>query len=296
MPASRRMPADRSRRRSRAATGRASRRRRRSATPSIRVGSRPLSGPPEVSSHGSNVAESRTAGGASEAVAERRRRRGPARPASATPQACQIERRQRPRQHRAERPAAARRRRPCSAMPSASFAQRVAGRGRRRRPRRTPPGRARPRRSRRRRRRPARRACAGRRLSGRCRSASSDLAVDGADREVEPVARGRPRTPVAGRRRLEGGVALAERPDGARQPVGRVAVGRVGQLHRIGARVQRAVGLHPEHDVAGVRAGRGLQVGQAAQQLVGLRRGCPSSRSAASAAGRRPRRGRRRRR
>ena len=92
-----------------------------------------------------------------------------------------------------------------------------------------------------------------------------DLPVHGPDGELEPVAQ------EARERRVgaaEGRVALAERPDRAGQPVGRVAVGRVGLLGGLGARVQGAVGLHPQHDVAGVRAGRGLQVGQAAQHLV----------------------------
>ena len=92
-----------------------------------------------------------------------------------------------------------------------------------------------------------------------------DLPVHGSDGELEPVAQ------EARERRVgaaEGGVALAERPDGAGQPVGRVAVGRVGLLGGLGTRVQGAVGLHPQDDVAGVGAGRGLQVGQAAQQVV----------------------------
>ena len=92
------------------------------------------------------------------------------------------------------------------------------------------------------------------------------LAVERGDGQVEPVLQ------EAGERGVgvpEGGVPLAERPDGAGQPVGRVAVGRVGQLLRLGARVQGAVGLHPEHDVAGVRAGRGLQVGETAEHLEG---------------------------
>src|SRR5665648_404396 len=42
----------------------------------------------------------------------------------------------------------------------------------------------------------------------------------------------------------------------------------VGQLDRFGARVERAVRLHPEDDVAGVVAGCCLHVGERAQQLV----------------------------
>ena len=66
---------------------------------------------------------------------------------------------------------------------------------------------------------------------------------------------------------LERGVPLPQRPDRAGEPVRRVAVRRVGQLDRLRARVQGAVGLHPQHDVAGVPAGDGLQVGQATQHL-----------------------------
>src|SRR5665648_437665 len=55
-----------------------------------------------------------------------------------------------------------------------------------------------------------------------------------------------------------------ERPD----PVGLPGVAGVGQLDRFGARVERAVRLHPEDDVAGVVAGCCLHVGERAQQLV----------------------------
>ena len=64
-----------------------------------------------------------------------------------------------------------------------------------------------------------------------------------------------------------------------------------GSSFGLGARVQGAVGLHPEHHVAGVRAGGGLQVGQAAQHLERRVRGSTRSRSASSRGGRRRRRG-----
>jgi hypothetical protein len=72
------------------------------------------------------------------------------------------------------------------------------------------------------------------------------LTLDRAEREVETVAE------EAGERRVaaeEGGVCLTERPDRPRQPVRRSAVGRVGEFDGFGARVQRAVGLHPQHHV-----------------------------------------------
>ncbi len=68
----------------------------------------------------------------------------------------------------------------------------------------------------------------------------------------------------------EVGVALAERPDGAGQPVRGARVGGIRRVGGGGRGVETAVGLHPQHDIAGVRSGRGLQVGQPAQQLVGL--------------------------
>ncbi len=64
-------------------------------------------------------------------------------------------------------------------------------------------------------------------------------------------------------------VALAERPDRAREPVGGVRVGRVGELLGIRARIQRPVRLHPEHEVAQPRVGgERLHVGHASEQPV----------------------------
>ena len=90
------------------------------------------------------------------------------------------------------------------------------------------------------------------------------LPVDRRDREVHALAE-EPRERGVGL--LERRVALTERPGRAGEPVGRVAVGGVRELLRLGAGVQGAVGLQPQHHVAGVRAARGLQVGQAAQHL-----------------------------
>ena len=232
---------------------------------SVRVGSRPLSGPPEVIIHGSKVKESRAATRASERSPRASARlgeggrhlRGPGVPVRA---------RERPRQHPAEGPG------PGVATGELGDAvgeagQGVAGSGGV--------------------------AATGADVGGqaehglgggvgalgdqpRGRPAAVDLevlavvdehlAVDRVDGEVHPVGE------EAGEVRVgvpEGGVALAEGPDRACQPVGRLAVARVGQLDRLGARVEGAVGLHPQHDVAGVGAGDGLQVGQAAQHLVG---------------------------
>src|SRR5665648_1078518 len=68
--------------------------------------------------------------------------------------------------------------------------------------------------------------------------------------------------------RGEGYGAVAERPHRTGDPVGLPGVAGVGQLDRFGARVERAVRLHPEDDVAGVVAGCCLHVGECAQQLV----------------------------
>lgn len=65
-------------------------------------------------------------------------------------------------------------------------------------------------------------------------------------------------------------VPLTQRPDRPRQPVAVTGVGRVRQLDWFRGWVERSVRLHPQHDVAAVRAGVGLQVGQPAQQLVGV--------------------------
>ena len=123
------------------------------------------------------------------------------------------------------------------------------------------------------------------------------LPVDGVDGELQPFAEelgeGFVGWVVRGCERC---VALAECPDGAGDPVGRVTVGRVWQLHRLRAGVQRAIGLHPEHDVARVLATRRLEVGQAAQHLVRRVAAARSSRSRPSAGCRRLRRARRRRR
>jgi len=43
---------------------------------------------------------------------------------------------------------------------------------------------------------------------------------------------------------------------------------RVGLLDGIGTGVQRAVGQHPEHDSAGIRPGRCLKAGQAAEHPI----------------------------
>jgi len=119
---------------------------------------------------------------------------------------------------------------------------------------------------------PRRRAPAVDRLPGAV--PVQDLSIEGGDGQVEPLPQ------EVRERRIgapPGGVALAERPHHAGQPVRRAAVGRIGQLRRLGARVEGAVRLHPEDHVAGVRPGRRLQVGQAAQQRI--RRG-PAARGA----------------
>ena len=91
------------------------------------------------------------------------------------------------------------------------------------------------------------------------------LPVQRADRESESVLEeGR----ELGVGVLEGRVSLAERPDRAGEPVARARVRGVGQLHRLRGRVQTAVGLHPQHDVARVRSVGRLQVRERAQELV----------------------------
>ena len=121
------------------------------------------------------------------------------------------------------------------------------------------------------------------------------LAVDRGAGERHPLAEeGRERRvgAVGG----EGRVALTERPERAGQPVARARVRRVGQLDDHGARVELAVGLHPEHHVARVRAVGGLEVGERAQELVGGVDDSSRHPSAASGAGTRPPRERCRRR
>ena len=93
------------------------------------------------------------------------------------------------------------------------------------------------------------------------------LALQGRDAQVQPVLEKAGEDGVGA---TEGRVALTQRPDRAGQPVGLGAVRRVGLLVNDGARVQGAVRLHPEHDVAGVGAGRGLEVPHRAQQVEGL--------------------------
>ena len=93
------------------------------------------------------------------------------------------------------------------------------------------------------------------------------LTLQRVDAQVEPVLE----EPGKGRvRATEGRVALAQRPHRARQPVGLGTVRRIGLLMDHRARVEGAVRLHPEHDVAGVGAGGGLEVGHCAQQVERL--------------------------
>lgn len=66
----------------------------------------------------------------------------------------------------------------------------------------------------------------------------------------------------------ESGVALPQRPHGPGQPVGRTAVGRVGQFPRVRGGVERPVALHPQHRPPRVRAGRGLQERQSPQEVA----------------------------
>ena len=96
--------------------------------------------------------------------------------------------------------------------------------------------------------------------------ANQHLTLDGVEGEVETITQERGELRVA---RGEGRVGLTERPDRPGQPVRVVAVGRIGKLDRLGARVERAVRLHPQHHVARIRPVDGLHEGQPPQQLVG---------------------------
>ncbi|MDQ1126267.1 hypothetical protein QE428_001300 [Microbacterium sp. SORGH_AS 505] len=94
-----------------------------------------------------------------------------------------------------------------------------------------------------------------------------DLTVQRIQREVEAVVEERGESGVLV---LEGGVPLAEGPQRPREPVTRTAVGRIRQLDRLGGRVEGAVGLHPQDDVAGIRSVGRLEVRDRPQQLVRL--------------------------
>ena len=274
----------------RSATAPGSRRRRRSGCASIRVGSRPLSGPPEVSIHGSKVNESRGRRAApGDAVAEHVGGGRPARPASA-----------RTRRASRERDSAQGSTPPngqCRASPPESSGDAVAeprqgvraARRCRRRGRR-PRARARPRRRRRRRRRSATPGCGGRRSGGSWPYVVEHLPVERA-RPRGPAARWRKRA-KAGSALLERGVALAERPERC-GPASRTRRCRTGRAAPSGRRCGFRVpsGCIHSTTLPAFGAGRGLQVGQAAQHLVRRVAAVTSSRSAASGAGRRPRRG-----
>ena len=211
----------------------ASRRRRRSARRRPGSGSRPLSGPPEVSSQGSNVNESRdravARGAGSPSDAEARARAA----GICAPQACQTERDSAQGRIAPERPAAgvaAAQLRDALAEPGQRGAGAPPSRPARRR---TPTARGPP--------RPMASAPsaisqAGARLAVDVEVLAvpvEHLPVDRVDRRARGGRAGTSRT--RGRSFSEGRVALAERPDRAGQPVGRVAVGGVGQLDRLGA-------------------------------------------------------------
>ena len=254
-------------------------------------GSRPLSGPPEVSSHGSNVNESRCAAAASAGSPEHGRGVGQRGRASAHPRRATASGTP-PRGGPRPSASCGRHRRPAPRCPRLSWDRtlRAVARATRRDVRRE----------------------AEDGLGGGVRAVGDqprrrrlavdvqvlavlveDLPVDRADRQLEPVAEEARERGVG---LLEGRVALAERPDRAGQPVGRVAVGRVGQLHRLGAAgsgCRRAASTAPRcrRSARSRSAGRS---GRAASRTP--RPGWPSTRWPASAAGRRPRRGSRRRR
>ena len=258
-----------------------------------RVGSRPLSGPPAVSRYGVNVA-----GVATAAPEQATRRRAPSDGAASAaghlrPQACQSPR---DRAHGSIAPNG--QLRACRRRPSPRCRRRAAQRVRaaRRRP-------------------PASTYAARPSTASAVASAPSTIsqagrphAVDGLECAVARRAPGGRSAAIARSSRsaqeggelrvavAERGVALAERPDGAGQPVRRAAVGRVRAAPRVALGFSVPSGCIQSTTLPALRAGRRLQVGQAAQQLVRLRPGCCRARSAASAAGRRRRRGRCRRR
>lgn len=118
--------------------------------------------------------------------------------------------------------------------------------------------------------------------------AHQGVALDG-DRELDPAAQ------EGGEGRFapgEGSVALAERPDGTGRPVRLAGVGGVGVVGRGRGRVQGAVGLHPQQELAGVVTGQGLKVGPGRATAGRPAGGRARSRWPASRAGRPPRRGR----
>ena len=224
----------------RTATAPASRRRRRSGCASTRVGSRPLSGPPEVSSHGSKVKESRGRGPRQRPVAESRRRagqrgrhlRGPGVPVRAG---------QRPRQHAAERPACARRRRTSRRCRRSARGAPAGPRG----PAAADVGRE-----------PEHRLGGGVGPVGDEPRGVRRPSMFMCSPYVSSTC-GRTREIARSRRRLrkranagscaEGRVALAERPDGPGQPVGRVAVRgvRCSSGSRWGSACRRAASRAP---------------------------------------------------
>ena len=92
-------------------------------------------------------------------------------------------------------------------------------------------------------------------------------AVEGVQSQVQPVTKERRHRGVDG---AERGIPLTDRPQRPGQPVGLGGVRGVGRVRGLRREVEGAVGLHPERDVAGVRPGRVLEVGQRAQQTPGI--------------------------